>query len=966
MRATLQYWYLPVMLFLIINSVYSNLIYRINHPFYLPFVDLPQMAISTHSQASVFKMFGAHFRDDRTRQDEYFNQYNSYFMNTGASNIVSISKGDSTFTVFDPRFSQLRYLLTQEENPRYHRFRIGQLSDREFHQLMKYLGSPKLRFDFHSANYQQAKQTYAKLMTMTRLPAIDLQLYHISDPDSNLTVHYRPNPLFAQLELGGIPAKDFQPGSYLIMMASTSPALIETMLITLLLAAIVLWRAIRIKKRLGWIEFIILLIFFYPNNLIAPSLFWSSFFSGFQGMLLMWMLIGLVWSNPRPLSSRKFWKYLFITVALLIYLLKAYLAMTVLVGYALVVLVFLIQLFHQKGLQKKVMGRWFSLGFLPFLLWILCSLVIILGVSLVRKLIPAHFIHGSWLYYQGMVYSLSLDYFVVILFFSLIMLVFMSIPGGLILAMLEYPLRLYYKMRRGLTAIALFGGWLTLVVGFTTFRDRLITHDFFVLFFLFLVGVAFAWLGIKFFWFLDPVHHDERKKLRSLLHESFSYHDMENYFHYYAGFLTRLYSKSAVGLIFRDYRLGLDRFNVPSPELLAQVPEGNYFNLDLARIDRHPAASAFPEWIPPKRRKRKDTSEVQSVAQKEVRLFYPLTDNEGNKLGYLFLAESGKLYWDNENADFIAETVSIFNSFFNNLWLNTRFQEEQVKLEREKQERIMNEQLALEREKRNQELQEFNQRIMDSINYASLIQRSILPKADYLDKMGEPYFVVWHPRDVVGGDYYWFYPLPDKNSFLLAVIDCTGHGVPGAFMTLMSNSILNSIVKDLKVFSPDQIIKLLHREVRFTLQQGHSESMKDGLDISLILVDRDKRELLFSGARHKALLYHEQDGELTARVFSGHRYSLGGLKEELEPELDSIHYQQGDLLYLLTDGLIDQPTLKDAEVKRRPFPEWQEFFQDLAKHEFAVQSVVCEEFLQAVLQLQEQRDDITLLGVKFT
>ncbi|MCD4819406.1 MAG: SpoIIE family protein phosphatase [Candidatus Cloacimonetes bacterium] len=126
---------------------------------------------------------------------------------------------------------------------------------------------------------------------------------------------------------------------------------------------------------------------------------------------------------------------------------------------------------------------------------------------------------------------------------------------------------------------------------------------------------------------------------------------------------------------------------------------------------------------------------------------------------------------------------------------------------------------------------EKNTKLTDSIEYASLIQNSILPREKEISQYIKNYFIIWKPKDVVGGDFYWFFPIPNSQNYIISVIDCTGHGVPGAFMSMTANSILNNIVREKKIYEPDKILNLLHKEIRFTLRQQSKESQQDGMDI---------------------------------------------------------------------------------------------------------------------------------------
>jgi len=959
--AVRKYWYVPIVLLLVFNSWYMAWKIISSSSEFTIFGKLSEVGPQLNMQRQVSGWMGEDEIGIDLANGDYFLTYRNFLLNTNMGNIVSLAIGDSVFSPFQPRFQDYLSRLAYPDKPAWKRFQLGDLQDREFHQLASYYSSRRHHFDFWSAEYRSTNEIFKRYRAMLKRPEIRLQIQHASSPDSTVVFTYRPISLKDKLFVGGIEARNLPASKLVFQLASIGGALIVTMLFLFIFAIILLWRAIWIKGKLGWTELLLLLFAYFPLNLMAGSLYWQNMFTIVPNQLVLWMVVGLIWQNPTPLSGRKIWNWLFILVALFIFLNKGVGAFATVI-YPLILVLFIIQLIRQKGLCRKVMWRWFTLGFMPLGLFIGLIMVFILSyIYLLKPLIHLLNLSGSVFFNNGLVYSLSFDYWFFMLLMSVFMVVFMSIPGGLILGMLEFPLRLYYRMRRWLSAIVTFGAYLMILAGITIFGDRLLSRNFFVLFFLGIVGIILSWLALRFFRFLDPVHHDERKALRKLLESSFGYNEERAYFDFYRDFLTKLYPKTKVGLAMEGCELGLENFLKPSAEQLAAFADGSYLNLDLARLDRHPEARAFPEWIPPKRRRKKQQGEENDESKlKEVRLFYPLTDSNGKHNGYLYLAESGKLYWDSENAGFIAETVSIFNSFLNNIRLNTSYREEQLHLEREKQERILNEQLALEREKRNEELQEINRRIMDSINYASLIQRSILPKEDTLKQYLRDYFIIWKPRDVVGGDYYWFYPLPGQKKSLLAVIDCTGHGVPGAFMTLMTNSILNSIVRDRGIFQPDEIIRLLHQEVRYTLQQGHSESMKDGLDISLILVDWDKAQLHCSGAVHKTLFF----GESGLQVISGAKHSLGGIREELNPELEVLSFQPGDTLYLLTDGILDQPVLQDGAVKRRIFRDWTEVFESNASLDFTEQEQAWLNYLEILLSHSEQRDDITLLGLR--
>ncbi|MBI9032205.1 SpoIIE family protein phosphatase, partial [bacterium] len=227
-------------------------------------------------------------------------------------------------------------------------------------------------------------------------------------------------------------------------------------------------------------------------------------------------------------------------------------------------------------------------------------------------------------------------------------------------------------------------------------------------------------------------------------------------------------------------------------------------------------------------------------------------------------------------------------------------------------------------------LTEEQQKMRESIEYASLIQRSILPQESELNLLFQEHFVIWKPRDIVGGDFYWFYDNQDKQEAYLAVIDCTGHGVPGALLSMTVNSLLNYTVKDRKITSPAQIVNLLHQEIGSLMHQRAERSVQDGFEISLLKIDYAKQSMSFCGAGLNIIL-QAPDQEL--QIIKGDKYNVGGLKlyTNINFTEESFAYQADTKIYLYSDGIIDQPN-PDSEIKRRlGYKGWIEILQSLDK-----------------------------------
>jgi len=203
----------------------------------------------------------------------------------------------------------------------------------------------------------------------------------------------------------------------------------------------------------------------------------------------------------------------------------------------------------------------------------------------------------------------------------------------------------------------------------------------------------------------------------------------------------------------------------------------------------------------------------------------------------------------------------------------------------------------------NTQLREFNQKIMDSIYYAQLIQKSLLPNMDILKHNLPQSFVIWQPKDVVGGDILFadFFP----QGFILAVVDCTGHGVPGAFMTMIASSGLRQIISDEGCRHPADILKHLNYFVKKSLRQDTDLAPSDdGLDIALCLFDRETGGLTFSGARIPLMIV--QNGKL--RVIKGDKQSIGYKKSQFGYDYTTheLHVEHDMSFYLFTDGITGQ------------------------------------------------------------
>ena len=269
-------------------------------------------------------------------------------------------------------------------------------------------------------------------------------------------------------------------------------------------------------------------------------------------------------------------------------------------------------------------------------------------------------------------------------------------------------------------------------------------------------------------------------------------------------------------------------------------------------------------------------------------------------------------------------------------------------------------QLNLELEKeireRTEEISNQNSKILESMDYAKTIQESILPGSDVWKKVIADYFVLWRPRDIVGGDFFWLKEI--EEGFILVVGDCTGHGVPGSLMTMAVNSILNSIVVENAVKSPALIIKELNRLLREALNKETRDNFADdGLEAGICYYNKTGK-LFFAGA--KISLYVRSSGQIA--TYEGCRSGIGYIKSTFSSEFVDLELmvKQGDRFYLTTDGYLDQNGgLNDYSFGKNRFKE---VIVDSLALSMTEQGAYCDKKLADYMGQAPQRDDITVVG----
>jgi serine phosphatase RsbU (regulator of sigma subunit) len=292
-------------------------------------------------------------------------------------------------------------------------------------------------------------------------------------------------------------------------------------------------------------------------------------------------------------------------------------------------------------------------------------------------------------------------------------------------------------------------------------------------------------------------------------------------------------------------------------------------------------------------------------------------------------------------------------------WYTRRLEKEKIRLENIVQERtkeVVEKKNQIEQQR--DEIAKKNRDITDSIEYASKIQNAVLPDNEITQEILPEHFIFFRPRDIVSGDFYW---ISKKDDMLIIIAaDCTGHGVPGAFMSMLGVSLLNEIVNKHEVSQANEILTELRSEVKRTLKQrGEEGEAKDGMDIALTIVDMKNMKLQYAGAYNPLFLF--RNGKLIE--FKADRMPVGiYIKEKPEFTNHVIDLQKGDTFYLFSDGYQDQFGGKDGtKFKIKRLKEVLGEIQDKSMNEQ-------KEFLEKTFDdwkgNYDQLDDVILIGVR--
>jgi len=254
-------------------------------------------------------------------------------------------------------------------------------------------------------------------------------------------------------------------------------------------------------------------------------------------------------------------------------------------------------------------------------------------------------------------------------------------------------------------------------------------------------------------------------------------------------------------------------------------------------------------------------------------------------------------------------------------------------------------------------IEEKNKDITDSIKYAKKIQQAIAPNIDEFNKNFTDSFILYKPKDIVSGDFYWFEHFADTTVF--AAADCTGHGVPGAFMSLICSDIMYKVVYDQKITSPADALKLIDDKLVQLIRKSSESSANDGMDIALCSYSKNDSILNYAGAHRPILII--RNGEILE--YRPNKFSIGGHSTEGKHfDLNQIQVYPGDQIYLITDGYADQ--FGGDKGKKFKFKNLKELILSVSEKPMLEQKMIIDETFESWKGGLEQVDDVCLIGVK--
>jgi serine phosphatase RsbU (regulator of sigma subunit) len=252
--------------------------------------------------------------------------------------------------------------------------------------------------------------------------------------------------------------------------------------------------------------------------------------------------------------------------------------------------------------------------------------------------------------------------------------------------------------------------------------------------------------------------------------------------------------------------------------------------------------------------------------------------------------------------------------------------------------------------------------IINSILYAQRIQSAVMPQEAYVTELLNENFILYKPKEIVSGDFYWIKQV--KKYIILASADCTGHGVPAAFMSMLGISLLNEIVQRREITQANQILNELRKQIKHSLRQtGKKEESRDGIDIALCVIDRENNIMQYSGAHNPLYLISNNNGESILKEFRADPMPVGvDFSSDRSFTNHEIQLEIGDIFYIFSDGFADQTGGENNS--RFTTANFKKLLLEIHDQPVFEQKEILEQSLKKWMGEQPQRDDILVIGAR--
>lgn len=378
----------------------------------------------------------------------------------------------------------------------------------------------------------------------------------------------------------------------------------------------------------------------------------------------------------------------------------------------------------------------------------------------------------------------------------------------------------------------------------------------------------------------------------------------------------------------------------------------------------------FFKWLPQVRQKKrldnqivlleKELSELKNTSMIQV------TEREA------FEAEKSKVQEKNRKIWQMSETVYKEKKKVDEQLELVRTEKEKLEVEKakvdDKVKKLWTQSMAIHKEKEKineikEEIEIKHREVIDSVNYAKRIQDALLPSLRQIEQHFSHSFVLFKPRNIVSGDFYWF--SQKEGKLIIASVDCTGHGVPGAFMSLIGNTLLNHIVNEKSITDPAEILNQLNKEVNKLLHQTESGSeSKDGMDVAICVFEEQYAQkevvaIAYAGANRP--LFYIENNEL--QEIKADKFPIGGLDYDNLKKFTTqiIQLRVNTSIYIFSDGFADQFGSNNKKLKTKKFKEILLSIQDKPMEQ---QKSYLGHFIDDWKGATEQTDDILVIGIK--